>query len=181
MSHQKNLGLDGNSFKHMNIENNNMVTIYCIEDCNSLKYVGSTKNTLKKRLKGHKQNKREKNNTCSSDKLDLDNCKIYSLETCNESNRMEIEKYWINKIDCVNSIKYIGRKESLSRYNASDKNKANQKRYKEKNKEKIKEKRNTQEYKERINIYKKNLYQYKKSWGSIYYGNLLDIDVNLFH
>ena len=81
-----------------------MVTIYCIEDCNSLKYVGSTKQTLKQRLTGHRCNKK-KNNTCSSRNLDLKNCKIYSLETCNESQRKERESYWINHIDCVNEIK----------------------------------------------------------------------------
>ena len=81
-----------------------MYTIYCIEDCNSLKYVGSTKQTLKKRLAGHRCNKK-KNNTCSSRNLDLKNCKIYSLESCNESNRKERERYWINHIDCVNQLK----------------------------------------------------------------------------
>jgi hypothetical protein len=84
-----------------------MYTIYCIEDINDLKYVGSTKQTLKIRLNKHQNNKkvnREVGN-CSSEKLDLDNCKIYSLEICNESNRKERERYWINKIDCVNQLK----------------------------------------------------------------------------
>ena len=84
-----------------------MVTIYCIEDCNSLKYVGSTKFGLDKRLIRHKYAKRTSKD-CSSYKLDLDNCKIYSLETCNESNRTEREKYWINKIECVNINKLDG-------------------------------------------------------------------------
>ena len=81
-----------------------MVTIYCIEDCNSLKYVGSTKEKLNRRLTKHKHDKK-RNNGCSSEKIDLDNCKIYSLETCNESNRTERERYWINHIDCVNEQK----------------------------------------------------------------------------
>ena len=81
-----------------------MVTIYCIEDINDLKYVGSTKQKLKTRLKRHLYCKRTTKD-CSSSKLDLDNCKIYSLETCNESQRKERESYWINHIDCVNEIK----------------------------------------------------------------------------
>ena len=81
-----------------------MVTIYCIEDCNSLKYVGSTKKKINRRFSKHKSNKK-RNHDCSSSKLDLDNSKIYSLETCNESNRSERERYWINKLDCVNSYK----------------------------------------------------------------------------
>ena len=81
-----------------------MVTIYCIEDINDLKYVGSTKLKLNKRLIKHRCDK-NKNHYYSSSKLDLDNCKIYSLEICNESNRKERERYWINKIDCVNQLK----------------------------------------------------------------------------
>ena len=81
-----------------------MVTIYCIEDINDLKYVGSTKLKLNKRLIKHRCDK-NKNHYYSSSKLDLDNCKIYSLEICNESNRKKRERYWINKIDCVNQLK----------------------------------------------------------------------------
>jgi hypothetical protein len=81
-----------------------MVTIYCIEDCNSLKYIGSTKNKITNRLTDHKRDKRNKVYVTSS-QLDLDNSKIYSLETCNESNRKARESYWINKIECVNQVK----------------------------------------------------------------------------
>ncbi len=49
-----------------------MVTIYCIEDCNSLKYVGSTKKKLKYRLSEHKKDKK-RNHACSSSKLNLNN------------------------------------------------------------------------------------------------------------
>ena len=77
-----------------------MVTIYCIEDINDLKYVGSTKLKLSIRLSSHRCSK-----NCSSSKLNLHNCIIYSLETCNESNRKERERYWINHIDCVNEYK----------------------------------------------------------------------------
>ena len=81
-----------------------MVTIYCIEDINDLKYVGSTKQSLNKRLRTHITDKKRKSKITSS-KLNLEYCSIYSLENCNESNRKEREKYWINKIDCVNKYK----------------------------------------------------------------------------
>ena len=86
-----------------------MVSIYCIEDINHLKYVGSTKQKLNRRLSIHKYHKKRNDRYCSSSKLNLDKCKIYELETCNESNRKERERYWINKIDCVNHFKLNGR------------------------------------------------------------------------
>jgi len=71
--------------------------IYCIEDINDLKYVGSTKMTLRKRFQAHKDN-----NNCSSNKLNLYNAIIYPLEECEKEVSKEREAYWINKIDCVN-------------------------------------------------------------------------------
>tara|TARA_R100000654_G_scaffold73230_1_gene105810 strand:+ start:3654 stop:4019 length:366 start_codon:yes stop_codon:yes gene_type:complete len=85
-----------------------MVTIYCIEDINDLKYIGSTEQKLHRRLTGHKQDKK-KNKNCSSRHLNLEYCIIYSLETCDIENRKEREKYWINNIDCVNERKLNGR------------------------------------------------------------------------
>ena len=82
-----------------------MVSIYCIEDINDLKYVGSTTQKLNARLNNHKYCIKKKI-CCTSIKLNLYNCIIYELEKCDVSNRKEIEKYWINKIDCVNKLKY---------------------------------------------------------------------------
>ena len=82
-----------------------MTTIYCIEDINDLKYVGSTINKLNVRLAKHRYDKKT-NRYKSSSKLNLENCIIYPLETCSESDRFEREKYWINKIECVNQIKF---------------------------------------------------------------------------
>jgi predicted GIY-YIG superfamily endonuclease len=81
-----------------------MVTIYCIEDINDLKYVGSTTQKLKQRFTNHISDKRC-NKTCSSRELNLENSIIYPLEECSKEDRREREKYWINKLDCVNVLK----------------------------------------------------------------------------
>jgi len=83
-----------------------MVCIYCIEDINDLKYVGSTKQPLNSRLSQHQCDLRRA--TKSSSKLNLYNCIIYELESCPENERKERERYWINKIDCVNEKKLNG-------------------------------------------------------------------------
>jgi hypothetical protein len=81
-----------------------MVIIYCIEDINDLKYVGSTKQKLEKRLNQHKDIRTD-GKKCSSKKLNLYNCIIYPLEECEEDLRKEKERYWINRIDCVNTLR----------------------------------------------------------------------------
>lgn len=102
--------------------------IYCIEDINDLKYIGSTKSKLNVRLNNHKCNKK-RNKYCSSSKLNLDNCIITELECCNEENRKERERYWIDNTDCVNERKlnfdvkqyhkehYQNNKQNLKEYN----------------------------------------------------------------
>ena len=129
-----------------------MVLIYCIEDINDLKYIGSTKQKIEKRLANHKVSK-----TCSSSKLNLYNSIIYPLEECEESERKERERYWINKIECVNTLKlnfnykeynklrYNNNKDYFKEYKKQYnkeyylKNKDNFKQYSLKNKDKIKE------------------------------------------
>jgi len=104
-----------------------MATIYCIEDINDLKYVGSTKTSLARRLASHKNNK-----GCSSSKLNLYNCIIYPLETCSESDRYEREEYWMDKIDCVNKNKCNFDKKEYCRNwrkNNTEKNKEIKKNY----------------------------------------------------
>ena len=76
--------------------------IYCIEDINDLKYVGKTKQKLYQRLSEHISHR---NRECSSNKLNLFNSIIYTLEECEKEVSKEREKYWINKIDCVNILK----------------------------------------------------------------------------
>ncbi len=89
------------------------IKIYLIKDCDGLKYVGSTKLKLNKRLSGHRND--IKRNTCSSNKLNLDNCIITELETCNEENRKERERYWIDNTDCVNELNTVFDKHSYDK------------------------------------------------------------------
>ena len=122
-----------------------MVKIYVIEDINDLKYVGSTKQKyLCSRLACHRWEKT--NGRCSSKNLNLDYCIIYQLEECSEDQREEREKYWINKIDCVNIVKFNGRdmekkKEKDKEYHKKNKERKNQqsREWHQKNKEKRKE------------------------------------------
>jgi len=83
-----------------------MIKIYCIEDINGLKYIGSTKETLRRRFKRHTYRKNDTMRS-SSHKLDLDNSRIYLLEECEENKRDEREQYHIRNNDCVNIIKNI--------------------------------------------------------------------------
>ena len=149
-----------------------MVTIYCIEDINGLKYVGSTKQKLNQRFRGHKCNK-----TCSSKLLDLENSKIYSLEECKESNRREREQHHINNTECVNKYKLnFNSKEYQKQYDSQH--------YKEN-----KERRNQQqqqhykENKERIKQHQKQYHHYQNSWGGNKrsHNNLLSINLSIFN
>ena len=127
--------------------------IYCIEDCNGLKYIGSTKqHYLCNRLSGHRQDKKNRYGDFSSCELDLDNCEIYLLEESTEKDR---EKYWINKIECVNHYKLN----------------FNKKEYKQK-----------KEVKQRGNECQRIRRQFKNTWGGNpnTHNNLLNIDLSIF-
>ena len=147
--------------------------IYCIEDINGLKYVGSTILTLERRLNNHIADKKRERG-CSSCHLDLDNCKIYQLEECDISHRKQREKYWINNTDCVNIVKYnFDKKQYMKDYKRLDKEKHNERNreYNFKNKETLK-------------IYYKKRYKYQCSWGGSpkgYNNNLLKISLDIFH
>ena len=75
--------------------------IYCIEDINDLRYVGSTSKTLQYRLSKHKTDKRLGRNT-TSNQLHLEHSIIYELETCDDDISWERETYWMNKLNSVN-------------------------------------------------------------------------------
>ena len=130
-----------------------IIRIYCIEDCNDLKYVGSTKRTLKDRLYNHIKEVKY----CSSQKLDLQNCKIYILEETDEENRKVREQYWIDNTVCVNKCKVIGNK-------------------------KEQEKKYHQENRDKRNQYTKNYHKFRTSWGGDprTNNNLLKIHLDIF-
>ena len=131
-----------------------MVTIYLIEDINDFKYVGSTTQELSQRLRGHRSDQRlaRPDKYYSSSKLNLYNCIIIELEKCNQENRKEREKYWINKIDCVNERKLNG-------VDIEKKNEYNKK-YKEKNRDEIL--RKAREYKKQYYLLNKDEINRKK-------------------
>ena len=135
-----------------------MIRIYYIKDINDLKYVGSTKKTLVRRLSGHKVDKKRDRKLTSS-KLDLENCEIYEIETCDEIDRNEREQYWIDRIDCVNRYNTIHDYENYG------------KDYYRKNKEHLSNQR-------------KKLNNYRMTWGGDIRGlecNLLKIDLSVFN
>ena len=154
------------------------VTIYCIEDCNGLKYVGSTKRTLKHRLGQHK----DKNKTdTTSRELDLENCKIYTLEITDEEHRKVKEQYWIDNTVCVNYQNTVfDRKEYDKQYEKSDKRKQYKKEYYKQNKELYDSR--YQNDKDKINQRKKDNRKFQLTWGGDprYYNNLLKIDLDIF-
>ena len=88
--------------------------IYCIEDINDLRYIGSTKNTIGYRLSKHKTDARLGRNVSSS-QLNLYNCIIYELETCDKDNSWERETYWMKKLNSVNQRK--GQTKDKKNYN----------------------------------------------------------------
>ena len=83
-----------------------MNSIYCIEDCHGKKYIGVTKLELKDRLKNHKfhYNNMGKysNGSMASQNLNMNDCEIYVLDTCEDDVRKEKEKYYIENTNCVN-------------------------------------------------------------------------------
>ena len=169
-----------------------MVSIYCIEDINGLKYVGSSTIGLRKRINQHKSDKLKKHGITSS-KLDLENCIIYELQRCEKSQRNEREEYWINNIECVNKIKCLTTNSILQRkkennklhyQNNKEKKRLQHKQWSENNKDKMKQysKKYCENNRDKILEYKNKSNAYKRSWGGDprSNNNLLKIDINLF-
>jgi len=99
-------------------------------------YVGSTKNSLEKRIQVHTRNI----NKCSSRQLiDLGNFKISLIEEVSDQDRYIREQYWIDQLDCVNKNKAFTTEEDIKEYF---------KQYREDHKEDIKQYR--EEHKEEL-------------------------------
>ena len=120
-----------------------MVKIYCIEDINDLKYIGSTSQTINKRLNNHRFKKRCSGNT-TSNQLNLEYCVVYELEECDEYDRNERERYWMEQIPCVNkhipggqSQELLKSKEKVYRENNTDRKRLYDIEYRRKNKERL--------------------------------------------
>jgi hypothetical protein len=139
------------------------VKIYCIEDINDIKYIGSTTQNLINRLTHHRFKKRNDEHITSK-KLNLYNCIIYELEICDECDRDDRERYWIENTECVNKNKPGGQSEEKLKEKKKiydDKNKEKKReydiQYRLKNKERLKrqkeEYRNKSENKEYQKIY----------------------------
>lgn len=113
-----------------------MYSIYCIEDVNGLKYIGRTrdKKGIINRLYNHRSDKNQSKG-CSSQLLDLDNCKITCIDTCETNEEsLKLEKHYMNSIDCVNKQKgNFNPKEYKKQYD--QKNKEKNKSYRDKHKE----------------------------------------------
>ena len=117
-------------------------------DTTGLTYIGSTVETLSKRLTKHicdyKRYLKGKNHFITSFKiLENNNYKIILIDNCPCKNKEELhreERKYIESIKCVN--KFIpGRTDKEYRENNKDKIKEKNKKYNEKNKDKIKEQR----------------------------------------
>lgn len=138
------------------------VKIYCIEDINDLKYIGSTTQSLQQRLNNHRFKKRN-DNPITSKKLNLYNCIIYELEICDECDRNEREKYWIENNECVNKNKPGGQSDVELREKKkiyTDKNKEKKRlydiQYRLKNKERLKRQKEEYRNKPENKEYQKN-------------------------
>ena len=116
------------------------------------------------RIASHKTQKRKNSKRqTTSHKLDLENCEIRILEECDYRDTYERERYWIDKIDCVNILK-----------NTYDRN---SKKYKQAARTRSIEW--TKNNKQRKLDYNRIRHHYIYSWGGNH-NNLLQIDVNIF-
>lgn len=140
-----------------------MVIIYCIEDINDLKYIGSTTQKLTTRMSQHRWEQNHDHKTKSKE-LNLYNCIIYPLEECEECNRKEREKYHINNIECVNKYKLTSTPGKQYYKDNKEHIKNRVKNYRENNKEKIKQYNKDNEIKKKYynkEYYQKNIEYYR--------------------
>ena len=118
-------------------------------------YIGSTKLSLKERMRTHKTFKKNKRQCSSKIIIESGNYQVEILEECDDNNRYIREQYWIEHFVCVNISNAIRiKKNEWSKRNP------------EKNKE-----------------WKRLYYLYQTSWGGDKRrnNNLLQIDPCLFN
>ena len=127
-----------------------MYKIYCINHISGLCYIGKTKQSLKVRLCMHRYD-RDRGKYCSSQKLDLDNCKMILLEECEKDIASEREQYWMeqypNRVNYRNATRSKKQKIEYNKqykFNNKERIKENDKQYKFNNKERIKEHKRNQ-------------------------------------
>ena len=129
-----------------------------INDVSSNVYIGSTIDTLQRRLQAHKDKK-----NCSSYQIIKEGIsRIVEIEKCHKDIRFEREQYWIdNTNNCVNMKRALMTSEDR----------------------KEQRKRATIKARQKHNIYKNKIYHYRNSWGGDERrnNNLLCIDLNVFH
>lgn len=152
-----------------------------IDNTNNNIYIGSTIQTLKKRLNCHiKHNNNNSSNLCSGLIIKNGDYQIILIEDypCNNKRELEFrEQYYIDNNKCIN-IKnaYTDQKEYNKEYF---------KEYRIKNKDNLKKKK--KEYqnknKDKLKVYLKEYNYYKNSWcgDKRYNNNLLEIDINIFN
>ena len=150
-------------------KNSKIYKIVC--DTTGLVYVGSTVETLCRRLSGHKDKYKRylkgiSRYVTSFDIIKNDNYKIILIQSCPCNNKEELhreERKYIESIECVN--KYIpGRTQKEYNEINKDKIKEQTKEYKLKNKDKIKEqvKQYQLKNKDKKNISNKKYYEKNK-------------------
>lgn len=75
------------------------VNIYCITDCNGLKYIGATRSDIRHKLACHTYEKKKGRRKCEAYKLDLDNCVIEVLEVCEPKQKKVRLQHWIDTMN----------------------------------------------------------------------------------
>ena len=157
-----------------------MYKIYKIVDnTNDNIYIGITKKKyLSYRLSQHKyEYKTERGKNCMSKEIIMNG--DYKIELIEETDDKLRERYWIQKLNCVNKV-IPGR--TQDEYYKDNKEKLIQKskEYYEKNTEKIIQQK--REYYKKNTEKKREYYNYRNSWGGDkrFHNNLLRIDINLF-
>jgi len=127
-----------------------MVSIYiirptiCYQDGEI--YVGSTRRKLNERFSRHYSSYKSNRNCRSKflfEKFTSEFLEIIEIEKCDENQRFHRERFWIEKLKCLNKVIPLQTKKEYCEKNKgkkADYDKEYKKQYREKNKEKLSEK-----------------------------------------